>query len=93
MRTTTRHAHITADGTTELVSSDKFGRLYRVLVTDAGSAGTLTLEDQAGNDIAIVDVTALGDYVFDLDLRVGGLQAVAAAFAGAPSVTVIYEGG
>lgn len=93
MRATTRHAHITADGTTELVSSDKFGRLYRVLVTDAGTAGTVTLEDQAGNDIAIIDVTTVGEYTFDLDLRVGGLQAVAAGFTGAPSVTVIFEGG
>lgn len=89
----TKYSHITTDTTTELVTAGNNGFLHRVLVTAAGSAGTITIEDQAGNDIAVIDADAIGDWTFGLDLKTAGLQIVTASFAGDPKVTVIFEGG
>ncbi len=95
MRSATAYTHVTADGTTVLVAADTRGHLHRVVIGDPGTAGTVTLQRPSGGAvISAVDLATVKGPVleFDLDLAVGGLEVVAAAFAGTPSVTVIYEG-
>lgn len=88
-----KHVHITANGTTTLRPANRHAWLRRVVVGKPGTAGTVTIEDASGTDVAIIELVAGAHraYEFNLDMGMAGLQVVAASFAGSPSVTVIYD--
>lgn len=93
MRNGNQATHLQSDGTTVIVASGAKGYLQQVIVGNPANAGTATIRHAgAGATIAVLDLTVVGEYSFDLDLRQAGVEVVIAGVTSGGDVTVISEG-